>query len=137
MNHIPTEIKLNRQSRVLTVRFDDENVFELPCEFLRVHSPSAEVRGHGKGQEVLQLHKELVNISAIEPVGNYAVRLIFDDQHNTGLYSWPLLYDLGKNRIALWQKYLDHLSNDQIARQSQASDSLLTASNSDPMDTGQ
>ena len=82
----------------------------LSCEFLRVYSPSAEVRGHGKGQEVLQLGKENVNITAIEPVGNYAVKLVFSDGHDTGLYSWDYLYDLGKDYEALWLEYLGKLS---------------------------
>ena len=96
MKRTPTEIKLQQTSRILQVSFGDE-VFKLPCEYLRVHSPSAEVQGHGPGQEVLQKSKEKVNIVAIEPVGHYAVRLIFDDSHNSGLYSWELLYDLGIN----------------------------------------
>ncbi|MFQ5488643.1 MAG: gamma-butyrobetaine hydroxylase-like domain-containing protein, partial [Gammaproteobacteria bacterium] len=106
----PTEIRLQRQSRVLELSFDDGSRFELSCEFLRVYSPSAEVRGHGAGQEVLQTSKEDVNIERIEPVGQYAVRLCFDDGHDTGLYSWDLLYDLGRRRDELWQQYLARLA---------------------------
>ncbi len=105
----PTEIKLHQKSRVLEVGFDDGARFDLPCEYLRVYSPSAEVRGHGPGQEVLQVGKEQVNISAIDPVGSYAVRLHFDDGHNTGLYSWDLLYDLGAHQQEKWQAYLERL----------------------------
>jgi DUF971 family protein len=88
----------------------------LSCEFLRVYSPSAEVRGHGPGQEVLQIGKESVNITGIEPVGNYAVKLIFSDGHDTGLYSWDYLYDLAKNYEALWLEYLGRLSMAGIQR---------------------
>ena len=105
----PTEIKLHQKSRVLEVAFDDGSHFNLPCEYLRVYSPSAEVRGHGPGQEVLQVGKEAVNISAIDPVGSYAVRLHFDDGHNTGLYSWNLLYELGAHQAERWQTYLDRM----------------------------
>jgi len=106
----PTEIKLHQKSRVLEVSFDDESKFKLPCEYLRVYSPSAEVRGHGPGQEVLQLGKERVNITDIEPVGTYAVCLHFDDGHNTGIYSWEYLHDLGKNQDSNWKQYLDRLT---------------------------
>ena len=105
-----TDIHLNRQSRILRITFEDGAAFELPCEYLRVFSPSAEVRGHGPGQEVLQTGKEDVNIDAIEPIGHYAVRLIFDDGHASGLYSWNLLYELGVNRERNWQDYLDRLA---------------------------
>ena len=107
---IPTEIKLHKQSRMLEVAFDDGKRFELPCEYLRVYSPSAEVRGHGPGQEVLQVGKENVNITAIEPVGHYAVKLYFDDGHNTGIYSWDWLYRLGIEQEARWQNYLARLT---------------------------
>jgi len=107
----PTDIKLHQQSRVLEIRFDDGSVFNLTCEYLRVFSPSAEVRGHGPGQAVLQLGKEDINISTIEPVGHYAVRLGFDDGHDTGLYSWEVLYDLGLNYEAYWADYLQRLSD--------------------------
>src|SRR5689334_847868 len=105
----PTEIVLHQVSRILEVSFTDGTSFKLPCEFLRVYSPSAEVRGHGPGQEVLQVGKEEVNINAIEPVGAYGVRLIFTDGHDTGLYSWDYLHELGRNQERLWQAYLDRL----------------------------
>lgn len=106
----PTEIKLRRQSRVLTVRFDDGTGYDLPFEYLRVYSPSAEVQGHGPGQEVLQFAKENVQIKAVEPIGHYAVRLVFDDGHDTGLYTWKYLHDLGTEYAARWQRYLERLA---------------------------
>ena len=105
----PTEIKLHQRSHRLEVAFDDGSVFNMPCEYLRVYSPSAEVRGHGVGQEVLQVDKEGVNIIAIEPVGNYAVKLYFDDGHNSGIYSWDVLYRLGRDQEKLWADYLERL----------------------------
>jgi DUF971 family protein len=106
----PTDIKYSRQDRLLSVTFNTDEQFELSAEFLRVHSPSAEVRGHGPGQEVLQKGKENVTIEAIEPIGNYAVRLRFDDGHSTGLYSFSELYRLGVNHEQLWQDYLQQLA---------------------------
>ena len=106
----PAELKLKRKSRVLEVHFRDGEMFSLPFEYLRVHSPSAEVRGHGPGQEVLQVGKERVGIRAIEPIGNYAVRLVFDDGHDSGLYSWDLLHDLALDHERYWQQYLDRLA---------------------------
>ncbi len=103
----PTEIKLHQKSRVLEIAFDDGKSFRLECELLRVYSPSAEVRGHGPGQEVLQIGKKDVEITAVEPVGNYAVRLVFSDGHDTGLYSWDYLYGLGADKERLWNEYLD------------------------------
>jgi DUF971 family protein len=108
-NPNPVAINLHQKSRVLEVEYDDGEKFELSCEYLRVHSPSADVKGHGPGQEVLQTGKENVNISEIEPVGNYAVKLIFDDGHNTGLYSWSYLYELGIEHDNNWVNYLDAL----------------------------
>ena len=105
----PTDIKLHQKSRMLEVAFDDGSQFNFPCEFLRVYSPSAEVRGHGPGQEVLQLGKENVNISHIEPVGSYAICLFFDDEHNTGIYSWEYLHNLGINQQQMWEQYLARL----------------------------
>jgi DUF971 family protein len=110
MQPTPTEIKLRRQSRLLAVSFDDGARFDLPYEFLRVHSPSAEVKGHGPGQETLVLGKQDVGLRAIEPVGQYAVRLIFDDGHDSGLYSWKYLYELGRDRDTLWQRYLERVA---------------------------
>lgn len=109
MKHRPSEIKMKRKARVLEVSFMDGENFSLPFEYLRVYSPSAEVKGHGPGQEVLQIGKENVQITEIEPVGNYAVRLIFDDGHDTGLYSWDVLYNLGATQNHKWQHYLDRL----------------------------
>jgi DUF971 family protein len=105
----PTAIKLHQKSRVLEIAFADGNVFRLPCEFLRVYSPSAEVRGHGPGQEVLQPGKKNVEITAIEPVGNYAIQLRFSDGHDTGIYSWSLLHDYGLHQDEMWQHYLARL----------------------------
>jgi DUF971 family protein len=107
---VPTEIKVRRQSRLLEVTFDDGARFELPFELLRVFSPSAEVRGHGPGQETLQLGKHDVGLLSVDPVGNYAVRLAFDDGHDSGIYSWAYLYELGAHRDARWQHYLDRLA---------------------------
>ena len=107
----PTELTLHQASKVLEIAFDDGSRFELSCEYLRVHSPSAEVKGHGPGQAVLQVNKEDVNITQIEPVGNYAVRLYFDDGHHTGLFTWEYLHELGENREAYWQQYLDALAD--------------------------
>ena len=114
----PVDIKLHQKSRVLEISFEDGEVFNLPCEYLRVYSPSAEVQGHGPGQEVLQVGKEDVNIVAIEPVGNYAVSLAFDDNHDSGIYSWEYLYALGRNYQQNWDDYLRRLSQAGIKRKS-------------------
>jgi DUF971 family protein len=114
----PTEIMLHQKSRMLEVAFEDGARFRLPCEYLRVYSPSAEVRGHGPGQETLQLGKENVNIARIEPVGHYAVRLCFDDGHDTGLYSWDWLYHLGREQDRLWKEYLARLEKAGYSRKS-------------------
>ena len=105
----PTEINLNQKTRMLKVSFDDGSTFEMSCEYLRVHSPSAEVQGHGPGQEVLQLDKQNVNIDSLEAVGNYAVKPSFDDGHNSGIFSWETLYVLGKNQEQNWASYLAKL----------------------------
>jgi len=104
-NPIPTAINFHKKSRELEISFDEGSTFSFSSEFLRVFSPSAEVRGHGPGQETLQLDKQNVNIENIEPVGNYAIKLVFSDKHDSGLYSWDLLYDYGCNKDELWQKY--------------------------------
>lgn len=104
---MPTEIKLRRASRVLEVSFTDGSRFELPFEYLRVQSPSAEVKGHGPGQEVLVLGKENVEIRSVEPIGQYAVRLVFDDGHDTGLYTWKYLHELGSELSSRWARYLE------------------------------
>ena len=105
----PTDIKLHQASRILELHFDDGFSCKLSCEYLRVHSPSAEVRGHGPGQEVLQVGKQDVSIDGIEPIGNYAVKLLFDDGHSSGLYSWETLYQLGRDYADNWQAYLARL----------------------------
>lgn len=105
----PTAIKLHQASKLLEIHFDNHTECMLSCEFLRVYSPSAEVKGHGPGQEVLQIGKEDVNINAIEPVGNYAVKLVFSDGHDTGLYSWDYLYYLAEHYQALWLEYIGKL----------------------------
>jgi len=115
----PTDIKLHQKSRMLEIAFDDGSHFNLPCEYLRVYSASAEVRGHGPGQEVLQIGKENVNIAHIEPVGTYAVSLHFDDGHNTGIYSWDWLHHLGVNQESLWNQYLDRLAKAGYTRKPQ------------------
>ena len=102
----PNEIKLHQKSRELEIAFDDGKQFRFSCELLRVFSPSAEVRGHGPGQEVLQVGKKNVEITAIEPVGTYAVKLVFSDGHDTGLYSWDFFHDLGLKQDSYWQTYL-------------------------------
>ncbi len=106
---LPTEIKLHQTSRVLELTFDDGRVFRLPYEFLRVYSPSAEVRGHGPGQETLQVGKKDVTISEVEPVGHYAIQPKFSDGHDTGIYSWDYLHDLGTRQAELWDRYLKRL----------------------------
>jgi DUF971 family protein len=103
---LATQIRLRRTARVLEVTFADGSCFELPFEYLRVHSPSAEVKGHGPGQEVLVLGKENVGIAAIEPVGQYAVKLVFDDGHDTGLYTWKYLHELGREQASWWARYV-------------------------------
>src|ERR1700744_4695126 len=108
MNHcIATELRLRTTSRLLQVTFDDGAAFELPFEYLRVHSPSAEVKGHGPGQEVLVTGKSGVGIRAIEPVGQYAVKLVFDDGHDTGLFTWKYLYELGREQKKKWARSLE------------------------------
>ena len=106
----PTEIKLHQTSRVLEIAFADGRSFKLPYEFLRVYSPSAEVRGHGRGQEVLQTGKRDVAINDVESVGHYAIRPTFSDGHNTGIFSWDYLRELGEDQDELWQRYLDRLA---------------------------
>ena len=113
----PTEIKLHQKSRVMELVFSDGSRFELSYELLRVYSPSAEVRGHGPGQEVLQVGKGEVDISTLEAVGNYAVQPTFSDGHSTGIYSWDYLFWLGTNRDALWEKYLDGLKEAGASRE--------------------
>ena len=113
---IPTEIKLHQKSRLMEVAFSDDSRFELSYELLRVYSPSAEVRGHGPGQETLQMGKRDVEIQQIEPVGAYAVKPVFSDGHDSGLYSWDYLYWLGANRDRLWQEYLERMQEAGASR---------------------
>lgn len=113
---IPTEIKLHQKSRILEISFEGGERFELSYEFLRVFTPSAEARGHGPGQEVLQVGKRDVGIDRVEAVGNYAIRPVFTDGHDSGLYSWDLLHDLGVNRDRLWQSYLKRLEQADASR---------------------
>jgi len=112
----PTEIKLHQQSRVLEIAFDDGRSFRLPYEYLRVFSPSAEVRGHGPGQEVLQVGKKDVEIRQVEPVGSYAIQPTFSDGHATGIYSWEYLYQLGTEQEARWAGYLKQLEASGLNR---------------------
>ena len=114
----PTEILLHQKSRVLEIAFSDGKRFRLPCEFLRVYSPSAEVRGHGPGQEVLQIGKKDVAINELEPVGAYAVKPVFSDGHDTGIYSWDYLYTLGINQDEMWRRYLERIADAGASRES-------------------
>ncbi|OFZ90293.1 MAG: 1-(5-phosphoribosyl)-5-((5-phosphoribosylamino)methylideneamino)imidazole-4-carboxamide isomerase [Betaproteobacteria bacterium RBG_16_66_20] len=114
----PTDIKLHQKSQVLEIAFADGRTFRLPCEFLRVYSPSAEVRGHGPGQEVLQAGKKDVGITHIEPAGSYAIQLSFSDGHDTGIYSWDLLYEYGLRQEEMWQHYLKRLAEAGASRES-------------------
>jgi len=113
----PTEIKLHQKSRVLEISFADGKSYRLPFEFLRVHSPSAEVRGHGPGQEVLQTGKKEVDITRVEPVGSYAIQLCFSDGHDTGIYSWDLLYQYGAQQEAMWRQYLERMEKAGASRE--------------------
>ena len=124
----PTEIKLHQKSKILDITFSDGKKFQLSCEFLRVHSPSAEVSGHGPGQEVLQTGKKMINIRKIEPIGNYAIQLHFTDGHNTGLYSWDLLYNYGLNQDKIWQRYLQRMEEAGASREPDIRTCLLYTS---------
>ena len=114
---IPTEIKLHQTSRMLEVAFNDGSLFTFPYEFLRVFSPSAEVRGHGHGQEVMQVGKQDVTITGVEPVGSYAIQPTFSDGHDTGIYSWDYLFEIGKNQDMLWSRYVQQLADAGASRQ--------------------
>jgi DUF971 family protein len=114
---VPTSIKLHQQSRVLEIAFSDGSEFRLSYEFLRVYSPSAEVRGHGPGQEVLQVGKRDVTIKGVEPVGHYAIRPTFSDGHDTGIYSWDYLYELGEGHDELWRRYLERMEQAGASRE--------------------
>ncbi len=117
----PTEILLHQKSRVLEIAFSDGQRFRLPFEFLRVYSPSAEVRGHGPGQEVLQVGKKEVDVTELEPIGLYAVRPKFSDGHDTGIYSWDYLYTLGVNQDEMWRHYLQRMTEARASREAQPS----------------
>jgi DUF971 family protein len=123
----PTNITLHSASRVLEIEYDDGRSFRLPYEFLRVFSPSAEVRGHGAGQEVLQVGKKDVTIAALEPVGHYAVKPIFSDGHDSGIYSWEYLHELGVNQANLWSDYLARLEAAGGSREPGAEPDVLQA----------
>ena len=112
----PTELRLKRAERRLEITFDDGTAFSLPAEYLRVESPSAEVQGHGPGQKQTVGGKAQVGIERIEPVGNYAVRLIFDDRHDTGIYSWTYLHQLGREQRERWARYLENLAQAGLTR---------------------
>jgi DUF971 family protein len=112
----PTDITLHQQSRMVDVTFDDGRMFSLPIEYLRVFSPSAEVRGHGPGQEVLQTGKRAIEVKAIEPVGMYAVKFVFSDGHDTGIYSWDYLYELGAKQESNWKSYLARMEQAGASR---------------------
>jgi len=122
----PTNIVVHRRSRVLEISFDDGKTFKLPFELLRVYSPSAEVRGHGPGQETLQVGKRDVDIVALDPVGNYAVQPHFSDGHSTGIYSWDILYALGRDQDRLWAEYLAALEAAGASRDPEPLDGLET-----------
>ena len=112
----PSEIKLHKKSATLELRYPDGSSLSLSAEFLRVHSPSAEVRGHGKGQETLQTGKRHVRLTNIEPVGNYAIKLCFDDGHDSGIYAWSYLHKLGTDQVQLWEQYLARLQSAGASR---------------------
>ena len=113
----PVELRLKKAEKLLEVAFDDGSRFRLPAEYLRVESPSAEVQGHGPGQKTLVAGRAHVGIIALEPVGNYAVRITFDDLHDTGIYSWSYLYELGVERETRWRAYLDALAANGLSRE--------------------
>ncbi len=112
----PTELRLHKDRKALTITFDDDVGFELPAEYLRVRSPSAEVQGHSPGERKIVAGKRNVAILEVNPIGNYAVRLVFDDLHSTGIYSWDYLLELGRNQAAYWQEYLDELAANGLSR---------------------
>jgi DUF971 family protein len=114
----PTELRLHKDRRTLTVTFGSGERFDLPAEYLRVKSPSAEVQGHSPEQRITVPGKRNIGITEVVPVGNYAVRLVFDDMHSTGIYSWIYLLDLGRNRAGYWQDYLAELSAKKLTRES-------------------
>lgn len=116
----PLEVKLKQAENILEIRFDDASLFRLSAEFLRVHSPSAEVKGHGPGQEVTVAGKRNVVITRLDPVGNYALRIHFDDGHDTGLFTWAYFYEMGRNQEKLWGEYLGKLAAQGLDRDAAA-----------------
>ena len=114
--HRPTEIRLKREEKTLEIDFEDGKSFRLPAELLRVESPSAEVQGHGPSQKTLVAGRRHVGIMAVEPVGNYAIRIKFDDMHDTGIYSWDTLYDYGQRQEEMWQDYLNAIEGESLSR---------------------
>jgi DUF971 family protein len=114
---VPMDIKYRKKANLLELHYSDGNLLELEAEFLRVYSPSAEVKGHGEGSEVLQVGKKYVAISNIEPAGSYAIKISFDDGHDTGLYSWEYLYDIGVHKESFWQDYLNRLKAVKASRE--------------------
>ena len=123
---IPTQIELHQKSRVLEIGFSDGKLFSLPYEFLRVYSPSAEVRGHGPGQETLQVGKKDIEITAAEPVGTYAMQLVFSDGHDSGIYSWEYLHSMGVNQETMWNDYLQRM--EEAGAKREPAPNILTAS---------
>ena len=115
--HWPVEIRANSRDRVLDIVFDNGERFSLPAELLRVESPSAEVRGHGQGHRITVAGKRLVGIAAVEQVGNYAVRIRFDDGHDTGIFTWRYLHELGTRQETIWKRYLDRLESEGLSRE--------------------
>jgi len=124
-NDLPTDVKLHKKSATLELVYGEDSTSELSAEFLRVHSPSAEVRGHGRGQEVLQVGKRRVKISSLETVGNYAIKLAFDDGHDTGIYSWTYLKELCRGKEDLWQRYLNRLTEADASRDALPADTQV------------
>lgn len=115
--HWPVEVRLQKAERRLTVTFDDGTAFDYPAEYLRVESPSAEVKGHGPGQQVIVAGRANVGIRSLEPIGNYAIRIVFDDGHDTGIYSWRYLYEIGADRERIWNAYLAALAERGLKRE--------------------
>ncbi len=115
-NPWPTQLRLHKDRKALTVAFDNDESFELPAEYLRVRSPSAEVQGHSPSERRVVAGKRDVQILELNPVGNYAVRLVFDDLHSTGIFSWDYLFELGRNREKYWREYLDELTDKKLSR---------------------
>ena len=124
-NDLPTDVKLHKKSATLELVYGKDSASELSAEFLRVYSPSAEVRGHGRGQEVLQVGKRRVKILSLETVGNYAIKLAFDDGHDTGIYSWTYLKELCRGKEDLWQRYLNKITEAGASRDSLPADTQV------------